>query len=126
MLLSAFRGGASGLYRFDIETRTLELAQDFGAVHGGLSLDRTTGAVYQAASSLNSTGQIVRNTHEPKASTVIVDPNAELLAETPMADWETFSIERGGYEIEAWILKPSGFDPTKRYPMVLDIHGGPE
>lgn len=125
VLLHAFRGGSSGLYRFDIETRTLELAQDFGAVHGGLALDRTSGAVYQTASSLRSMGQIVRNTHEPRTSTAIVDPNAELLAETPMAGWETFSIERNGYEIEAWVLKPPAFDPGQHYPMVLDIHGGP-
>jgi dipeptidyl aminopeptidase/acylaminoacyl peptidase len=27
--------------------------------------------------------------------------------------------------IQAWILKPPHFDPTRRYPLVLDIHGGP-
>jgi dipeptidyl aminopeptidase/acylaminoacyl peptidase len=125
VLFHAFRGGSSGLYRFDIETRTLDLAQDFGAVHGGFTLDRTFGVVYQAASSLKSVGQIVKNTHEPKASTPIIDPNRELLETTPMADWERISIERGGYEIDAWVLKPAGFDPSQRYPMVLDIHGGP-
>ncbi len=125
VLLHAFRGGASGLYRFDIETRTLELAQDHRAVHGGLNLDRTSGAVYQTASSLGSVGQIVRTSLDANTSTTIVDPNAALLTETPMAGWETFQIERGGYEIEAWILKPPGFDPGKQYPMVLDIHGGP-
>ena len=71
VLLHAFRGGSSGLYRFDIETRTLELAQDFGAVHGGLVLDRVNGAVYQSASSLDGTGRIVkkdpRSPHLPQA-----------------------------------------------------------
>ena len=27
--------------------------------------------------------------------------------------------------IQAWILKPPHFDPTHRYPLILDIHGGP-
>jgi dipeptidyl aminopeptidase/acylaminoacyl peptidase len=28
-------------------------------------------------------------------------------------------------ELQAWVVKPPGFDPTKKYPMILEIHGGP-
>jgi len=34
-------------------------------------------------------------------------------------------VRRGEFTIEAWLLKPPDFDPTKRYPVVLDVHGGP-
>ena len=34
--------------------------------------------------------------------------------------------ENDGYSLEGWVLKPAGFDPTKQYPAVLDIHGGPK
>ncbi len=27
--------------------------------------------------------------------------------------------------IQSWILKPPGFDPAKKYPLILEIHGGP-
>ena len=27
--------------------------------------------------------------------------------------------------IQAWIQRPPGFDPTKKYPLILNIHGGP-
>ncbi|MBO0781551.1 MAG: S9 family peptidase [Ktedonobacteraceae bacterium] len=30
-----------------------------------------------------------------------------------------------GWPMDGWILKPPDFDPTKRYPMILQIHGGP-
>jgi dipeptidyl aminopeptidase/acylaminoacyl peptidase len=30
-----------------------------------------------------------------------------------------------GKKIEGWILKPSSFDPSKKYPLILEIHGGP-
>lgn len=30
-----------------------------------------------------------------------------------------------GRRIQAWIQYPPGFDPTRRYPLALDIHGGP-
>jgi dipeptidyl aminopeptidase/acylaminoacyl peptidase len=30
-----------------------------------------------------------------------------------------------GQHIQAWVIKPPGFDPARRYPAVLYIHGGP-
>src|SRR2546427_6674197 len=30
-----------------------------------------------------------------------------------------------GTKIETWILKPPGFTPGKKYPLILNIHGGP-
>jgi dipeptidyl aminopeptidase/acylaminoacyl peptidase len=30
-----------------------------------------------------------------------------------------------GKKIEAWIQRPPDFDPKKKYPLILDIHGGP-
>jgi dipeptidyl aminopeptidase/acylaminoacyl peptidase len=32
----------------------------------------------------------------------------------------------GGTPIQYWILKPPGFDPSKTYPVVFLIHGGPQ
>jgi dipeptidyl aminopeptidase/acylaminoacyl peptidase len=32
----------------------------------------------------------------------------------------------GGTPIQYWILKPPGFDPAKKYPVVFLIHGGPQ
>ena len=31
----------------------------------------------------------------------------------------------GGLEIEGWIVRPPDFDPEKKYPLILEIHGGP-
>ena len=30
-----------------------------------------------------------------------------------------------GWKIEGWLLRPRGFDPAKKWPLVLEIHGGP-
>jgi acylaminoacyl-peptidase len=49
-----------------------------------------------------------------------------------LAGKELGSVEEIWYEsskdkrkIEGWIVKPPGFDPSKKYPLVLEIHGGP-
>ncbi|HEY7877639.1 MAG TPA: S9 family peptidase [Gemmatimonadaceae bacterium] len=30
-----------------------------------------------------------------------------------------------GREVEGWVITPPGFDPSRKYPLVLEIHGGP-
>jgi dipeptidyl aminopeptidase/acylaminoacyl peptidase len=32
----------------------------------------------------------------------------------------------GGARIEVFIVKPHGFDPSKKYPLILNVHGGPQ
>ena len=41
--------------------------------------------------------------------------------------WERFTAPTtdGTDEIDAWIMRPADFDPTKRYPVLLNVHGGP-
>ncbi len=36
-----------------------------------------------------------------------------------------FNSSHDGRKVQGWICKPPGFDPTKKYPLLLEIHGGP-
>ena len=51
--------------------------------------------------------------------------NREYLREHPPAGLEKFSIRRGGLEIECRLYFPPDFDADRRYPLALEIHGGP-
>lgn len=31
----------------------------------------------------------------------------------------------GGWQLDAWLIKPAGWQPGRRYPLVLEVHGGP-
>ena len=31
-----------------------------------------------------------------------------------------------GYELEGWVLKPLGYEPGRKYPGILEMHGGPK
>jgi dipeptidyl aminopeptidase/acylaminoacyl peptidase len=35
------------------------------------------------------------------------------------------AVSQDGYEVDAWILRPAGFQAGTRYPTLLSIHGGP-
>lgn len=36
-----------------------------------------------------------------------------------------FDSSHDGRSIQGWVVKPPDFDPEKRYPLILEIHGGP-
>jgi len=38
---------------------------------------------------------------------------------------ERFQAESGGGEVDAWMVRPAGFQEGRRYPLLLSIHGGP-
>ncbi|QYJ07668.1 S9 family peptidase [Qipengyuania flava] len=37
----------------------------------------------------------------------------------------TYRSSFDGTEIQGWYVTPPGFDPSKKYPLILEIHGGP-
>lgn len=41
--------------------------------------------------------------------------------------WERFAVPTtdGTNEIDAWIMRPKGFDPARKYPVIVNVHGGP-
>ena len=45
--------------------------------------------------------------------------------EVGLASPERFRLTRAGFEIDGWVMRPSGFVPGRRYPALLSIHGGP-
>jgi len=47
-------------------------------------------------------------------------------AEIAWSDGERFTYKSvGNLEIEGWLMKPYGYEPGRKYPVVLYIHGGP-
>ena len=51
--------------------------------------------------------------------------NDEYLAGHPPGAMRKFTIGRGGMEIESRLVVPPDFDESRRYPLVVDVHGGP-
>jgi dipeptidyl-peptidase-4 len=38
---------------------------------------------------------------------------------------EFLTIDANGVKLNAWIIKPTNFDPTKKYPVYMTVYGGP-
>ncbi|KPF64614.1 hypothetical protein IP88_13550 [alpha proteobacterium AAP81b] len=56
-----------------------------------------------------------------------IDFNADWRAGKAIGPLErvTYKSSKDGLPIEAWVQFPPGFDPAKKYPLALEIHGGP-
>jgi dipeptidyl aminopeptidase/acylaminoacyl peptidase len=58
---------------------------------------------------------------------VLTQLNADLLGARRLGEvgeirWKSSKDQR---EIQGWLIKPPGFDAAKKYPLILEIHGGP-
>lgn len=53
--------------------------------------------------------------------------NAELLSGIAMGDYRSFEFPGwNGETVQSWEIRPPSFDPQKKYPLLLLMHGGPE
>ncbi len=53
--------------------------------------------------------------------------NDALVGELEMNPGESFTVTGAeGATVQSWLIKPPGFDPAKKYPVVVLIHGGPQ
>jgi dipeptidyl aminopeptidase/acylaminoacyl peptidase len=55
----------------------------------------------------------------------LTEDNHAYLEQHPPARLEKFTLQRQGLDIECRLWLPPGFVPSQGYPLVLDIHGGP-
>jgi dipeptidyl aminopeptidase/acylaminoacyl peptidase len=56
----------------------------------------------------------------------LTEVNAGWLADKRLGEVEDLWFKSAdGVPIQGWIVKPPGFDPAHRYPLILSIHGGP-
>lgn len=52
--------------------------------------------------------------------------NEPLLGQVELSTPEHFVYQGpGGWDIDGWLMKPVGFTTGQRYPLVLEVHGGP-
>ena len=61
------------------------------------------------------------------AETVLTEFNSGICAEYEYSAPEALNfVNSEGREIAGWVIRPAGFEPGRKYPAILDIHGGPK
>ncbi len=92
----------------------------------GVSYDQAMRRVAFVATSVASPTELFVADADGRNERRLTSFNDSLLRAVAFSDAERFTYESvDGLEIEAWMMKPYGYEPGKRYPLVLYIHGGP-
>ena len=75
----------------------------------------------------NAPGDVVRfDLNRPNEMTRLTSVNDDVLGGVTLGDVEEFWYKSvDDFDIQGWVVKPPDFDPSKKYPMMLSIHGGP-
>ncbi len=62
-----------------------------------------------------------------RSARVLTDLNTDALGHKRLAEVEELWVKSSadGLDVHGWIVKPPGFDPAQKYPLLLEIHGGP-
>jgi len=102
---------------------------------GGLSLGRPYNAASYTVSNNNKFAYTLGSTEHPSDlgtfykgnNQRITKLNDDLFSYRNVAEveelwWESSFDQR---KIQGWLVKPPNYDPSKKYPLILEIHGGP-
>jgi dipeptidyl aminopeptidase/acylaminoacyl peptidase len=85
------------------------------------------GKAFAVRTSYTTPPDIVRfEISKPATLTQLTDVNADILAGVRLGQVEEFWYQStGGAKVEGWVVKPPGYLPGRKYPLILEIHGGP-
>ncbi|MGH7459769.1 MAG: S9 family peptidase [Longimicrobiales bacterium] len=86
-----------------------------------------TGLVVGTRTTSTEPGDIITfNLKTPDQVTKLTDVNADILAGKKIGQTEEiWYTSLDNFRVQGWIVKPPDFDPAKKYPLMLEIHGGP-
>lgn len=124
--------GMTKLAQIDLNGRVTDLANEVG----GNSLGRpyTSGSYSQSS---NGTIAFTQDDVSRPADVAVLsrrinvqrltDLNADLLGHKSLGAVEELWVESShdGQRIQSWVVTPPDFDPMKKYPLIMEIHGGP-
>jgi dipeptidyl aminopeptidase/acylaminoacyl peptidase len=118
--------GATRLYSRSIrraDTR-LEVGGDLNV--GSVRRTANEGPIALSIGTATNSGDVyVYDPATREAPQRLTQVNEALFKRVDVAEPERFQVKSGNATIEGWALKPPGFKSTRKYPAILQIHGGP-
>ncbi|PHN05160.1 alpha/beta hydrolase family protein [Flavilitoribacter nigricans] len=124
--------GNTKIARMDLQGKVTDLTNNVG----GLSLGRPySGGDYTVAKNGRFAYTLGTPEHPSDLAVAtgsgdvkrLTEVNADLFSHKKVGAVEEIWYESSfdGRKVQGWICKPPDFDPNKKYPLLLEIHGGP-
>lgn len=118
--------GNQPVYQVNIDSNVITPVSGEKSIFG-FDLDHK-GYLYYIASSVDKPSALYRiNLSTPKMPTQLTHFNHELEMTVDIRPADTLWVAGAdGKKLEVFIVKPHNFDPSKKYPLILNVHGGPQ
>ena len=112
--------GVTTINSVDVEGNVREEA---GGQRRIFDFDVARGVIAFAASDTSMPGELFMLTNGAEAK--LTDLNPWLRDRYVAQPDQHYFTAPDGWTLEGWVLKPESHDPSRLYPMVMEIHGGP-
>ena len=115
--------GALHVYKVSIEDHKVQRVTDGKITVGSFSLSGDGKIAFDASESIRLSEVWI---HDGKGDRRLTDVNGSILKGAELSSPEEFWFTASdGVRIQGWVMKPVGFREGKKYPTILEIHGGP-
>jgi dipeptidyl aminopeptidase/acylaminoacyl peptidase len=124
LYFTAQSNGGAPIYRADLATKKVEALSDFNS--GTQSFDLRGGRLVFARTEVADPSEVYAADASMKGAHLLSGFNGDWLEHRQLVLPEKHTFRNSlGQTIEYWVMKPAGYTPGRRYPLLLDIHGGP-
>jgi dipeptidyl aminopeptidase/acylaminoacyl peptidase len=124
-----FEAGVKGLhhvFRVDLTSRAAHLVTTGERAVRAYDINQKVGRMIYLANDFRHLDDLYISNPDGSNERQLTHLNAKLWAGLDFASVERLPYKStDGLSIEGFLVKPPGFDPAKKYPMVLSVHGGP-
>ncbi len=112
---------------YELTLATGKIVRQVPDVAASAALTDSRGNFYFTSSTTGKPNALYRYELKKKRTTQLTHYNDALEAEVDFRPSEELWIKgAAGDSMEIFIVKPHNFDPNKRYPLVMNVHGGPQ
>jgi dipeptidyl aminopeptidase/acylaminoacyl peptidase len=125
LTIAAEDQGALGLYHLRPGSGPPRPVVSGERIVGGYSASRDGAIIAFTASDPVSPAEVFVCAADGSGERRLTDINRDWKREVALIRPERFRFDRAGFTVDGWIMKPFGFEPGRRYPLLLNVHGGP-
>jgi dipeptidyl aminopeptidase/acylaminoacyl peptidase len=126
LYFSADRTGENSVFRIGLEEDAPHLVMTDGALVGW-ELARQDRSLVYTRSRVGEPSEIFTKPLNGGDAVRLTSFNDSLAAEVDIRPAETMWVEgEAGRKIQVFLVTPHDFDPKKKYPLILNVHGGPQ
>jgi dipeptidyl aminopeptidase/acylaminoacyl peptidase len=98
-----------------------------GGTHGDLGVSRDGRTLVATVATLTHPAEVVRFGSDGKGLARVTRVNDDFLKGFGLTPGESVSYSgAAGKSVQAWVVRPPGFDRSKSYPLMVLVHGGPQ